>query len=286
MAIASLGIAWSSACSSAYSAAFRVDASPASLASASDRTAEVGTGRFDWTSTSSTSGLAEMSIDGQGEFDVSRSLVRIAVSMRPGELDDDVSQTATELLRNGEDDFLLRTASCDRWVRYSRTRPDESATTSSSTTLDGSSLRVEAEMYEVGFGGSFDPHAILDHLRHASSDVLDRGPSNVRGVPTRQFVGTLDANWVADRSRGPAEVSTVRFTADIDGAGLVRRVALSFELSYPKPEGFPEGLFFSTSWTNVVEFYDFDDEVDIEVPTETEIISEQEASTVGCYGDD
>lgn len=164
-------------------------------------------------------------------------------------------------------------------------------------------LRVDAG--DLGQAGAFsggaqsDPGQFLDFLRGAGT-VTDLGTETVRGIETSHVKADIDVAKLvaaapqAERKRledalaslGAGDsLQSIPMEAWVDGDGYVRKVTMSFDLSglSGSSGGAPSGLDEGASADMTIEFFDFDQPVDIAVPDPSEV-GTLDASILGAGG--
>lgn len=247
-----------------------VEVSAGALAAASERTAAVATGHFEMSVGSGN----EYEMEIVGVFDNTRR--RVAGTLSSTSSDPKaISMSGLEMRAEGDMQYVRGLPGYEQvWIRL-QSGPVEPTTT---TAAESPSVRAEVGMYRVGPENPLDPGAYLEHLRSASDDIRDLGPSTSRGVPTRRLAGTLRDPTEAQNVTSTLPVSFTRditFVADIDAAGLVRRVELTMVMGVAGELATGLGADQPMpSLRPVVEFFDFDAPVDIEVPPAGEILDE------------
>jgi hypothetical protein len=238
-----------------------IEASAGFLASAADRTTAASTGRFE----------AEMELGARAAADslgiTTRASGEYDATLHRASVDDDVDDRdgaygdalGVRMVIDGEVVYLWGVPGyAGRWVQ---------SALEEGTRGEGS----------LGPGNeTMDPVAMLEYLKGASDDIVEVGRSSVRGVPTTQFGGTLSLARAAEESTSEAAVTRLTevfgdlddqrtdFLVDIDTAGLVRRIHMTFTFAPASGSVFGEAFGFDLEYT--VEYFDFGDEIEILLP--------------------
>jgi hypothetical protein len=242
-----------------------VEASAAFVASASERTAGAHTGRFEAEVQSrARAGQESLGVTtrASGQYDASLHRARLDVEFEgaPGShLGDAGFAREMQVIIDGDVFYLWGVPGHpDRWVRSTSERGREAPSASSGPGT-----------------GSMDPVAMLEYLQGASDDIAEVGRSSVRGVATTQLAGTLSIARAAGVSTseaveglngmfGDPDDQRADFVVDIDSAGLVRRLEVTFALAPPSGSIFDGELGFDLAYT--IEYFDLGVETEIPLP--------------------
>jgi hypothetical protein len=249
-----------------------IEAAASFLASASERTTAVATGRFEARSTLVTVDGREsldMTTRTSGEYDA--TLHRASLDLEvDGDVPADPSMPSRmRIIVDGDIAYVWGVPGhSDRWVRS------------------------EFSQGPGAGNGAIDPVSTLEYLEKASDDIAEIGRSSVRGVPTTQLSGTLslgpaeglstdeDFAELTERTFGDL-VDPPRFVVDVDSAGMVRRLELTF--AFGSPAGFSFGEAFGFDMIHEIEYFDFGGDIEIPLPPADQVV---EPSETECRFDD
>lgn len=120
----------------------------------------------------------------------------------------------------------------------------------------------------LGMLGQSDPAQALAYLR-AAGDFDELGKEDVRGVATTHYKGIIDPREALDQLSGPQKeqlekqldesgVGEIPAEAWIDGDGYLRRLTVSLAVA-------------GQTIASTTEFFDFGEDVDIQVPGDDEV---------------
>jgi hypothetical protein len=245
------------------------DAAVAAVRAAPDAAAEAGSGRFEMTMTFDTP---------EGAFDISAAGgfagEQMSMEMDFGESFAAMAGATGEELPAGFDEPMQIVIDGD--TGYLRMPMLESIT----GTAGWLSLTPE-ELGQAGssFGGTpgaTDPSKMLETLRGVSDDIEEVGTEEVRGVETTHLTATVDLQKAFDQL--PADQreqlegqlgdldASVPVDVWIDGDSLVRRMEMDLSSVMSQATGGAAG-----SATMRIEFFDYGEDVAIEVPDASEV---------------
>jgi hypothetical protein len=158
--------------------------------------------------------------------------------------------------------------------------------------------KLEQLGVQLGGGLQGDPGSFLQLLEGAGGPVTTVGTEDVRGVTTRHVKVDLDVRMVLDRATGErrreiedqlarhgvdlAKLAPIPAEAWIDDDGYVRRFSVSFDLAQlgtVQPGSDATGVI-----TQTIELYDFDQPVDITVPSADQVTSLDLSKLLGGHG--
>ncbi|WP_219414997.1 LppX_LprAFG lipoprotein [Pseudonocardia nigra] len=236
-------------------------AAAALVAGCGGATPEVGTpvtADSNQAATTPTGGDPLQTVVAASEATKAAGTARFEMSLEASQDGQTLTTTAT-----GSQDFAQQLTEMDFTVSVPGTPPQSMRMITAGTTmyqqLPGEErwFSMDLAALAAAGGGSFDPAQQLAMFEKAAKDVREVGPAEVRGVQTRHFELTLDAQAMVDATGGAATQSiTEPLPADvyIDGDGRLTR----FEME-AKQAGLP-----STSIS--MDLFDFGAPVSIQVP--------------------
>ena len=245
------------------------DAAVAAVRAAPDAAAEAGSGRFEMTMTFDTP---------EGAFDISAAGGfagdQMSMEMDFGESFSAMAEASGEQLPPGFDEPMQIVMDGD--TGYLRMPMLESLT----GTAGWLSLTPE-ELGQAGssFGGTpgaTDPSQMLETLRGVSDDIEEVGTEEVRGVETTHLTATVDLRKAFEQL--PADQreqlqgqlgdldAAVPVDVWIDGDSLVRRMEMDLSSIVSQVSVGAAG-----SATMRIEFFDYGEDVAIEVPDASEV---------------
>lgn len=256
------------------------DAAVAAVRAAPDAAAEAGSGRFEMTMAfDSPEGAFEISAAGGFAGD------QMSMEMDFGESFAAMAGAAGEELPPGFDEPMQIVVDGD--IGYLRMPMLESFT---GTTGWLSVTPEELGQAGASFGGTpgaTDPSQLLETLRGVSDDIEEVGTEEVRGVETTHLTATVDLQKAFDQL--PAEQreqlegqlgdidAAVPVDVWIDGDSLVRRMEMDLTPIMGPAMGGAGG-----SATMRIEFFDYGEDVAIEVPDASEVTPFRDV--VGGFG--
>lgn len=140
-------------------------------------------------------------------------------------------------------------------------------------------VKASIEVPTIQPGASTDPRDLLEFLSAVGEEIEEVGTEEVRGVETTRYHVELsveqlveqvaeDAREAARRGFEQAGIETLPMDVWIDGDDLPRRVGTSFESA----QG---GASFDMEMT--VEFFDYGEPVDVELPASDDVFEAAEA---------
>lgn len=250
-------------------------ASGASLQRAASSTAEVRTMRVASTVAVSGSGSLDATVESTGEFD--REANRSRMVLETGDL--------LGLVPGGEGGAEGDGAGSTEIVVDGTTIYVRSPLFGALAQDGKPWLKTDAGSLPLGAGGlggaQSDPAGILELFEGAGDEVEDLGRAEVRGVPTTHYRTDLELDELLARASGPAaaeleerlrslgagDLPTMPAQAWVDDEGRVRRVELAFTPGAGAP-GLDGG---AVTMEITVELYDFDEPVDIAVPSADQV---------------
>ena len=239
------------------------DLSPqAAVAEAATKTADAGSARIDM-SAAIKGGAQSFTMVGRGEFADQRGRMTFDLSDQTGQ------QLSMEMI-------------FDQLVIYMRFPPELGAQLPAGKSwvkMDLEALGREQgiDLAELVQAGQSDPTQALQYLRGASDDFEKVGEEEIRGVDTTHYRGTVDLRKAAGQLSEEARKSVDRiveltgeisfpFDVWIDEGGLARRI--KYDQPLPGAQG--------ATMAMTMDFYDFGVEVDVEPPSDDEVIDLQE----------
>lgn len=245
----------------------------AALRRAPEAAVEAGTGRFEMTTSIAEAGEA-FELRATGAFDEDAG--RVAMEMDLGAMLAELAESTGETLPPGFDEpfhFVV-----DGTTVYLRV-PMLEALTGTSGWLSATPEDLGQSGASLGLNGGYDASALLDTLRGVADDVEVAGQEEVRGVETTKYTATvslvraLEQAPVDERERLEAQLdqlgagdANVPVEVWVDAEGRPRRMTMRFDGLLPSTAATGEATVSMT-----MEFFDFGELVDIEVPSPDEV---------------
>jgi hypothetical protein len=235
------------------------------LRDAPERAAEASTGKVDLDMTMTAPEIGEISFSGTGSFDEGAGQMHMEIDM--GELLRQLAEETGEPVPPGLDEPMEVIVDGD--TIYMRIPAFEQQIGAAWVTA-----AIDDPAADQLGGATNDPSAMLDTLRGVSDDVEEVGSEDVRGVETTHYSATIDIEQALeelppderDRLEGQLDAlggGDLPVDVWIDDDGLVRRMEMTLD-ELVAADGM-EG-----AATISMEFYDYGEPVDIEIPDPAE----------------
>lgn len=260
------------------------EAALAALRAAPDAAAAAGSGRMEMVMAVQTP-EGDMEITGRGVFSGTQMHMEMDLgSALAGQLG-----AGDELPEGLDEPMEIVVDGTTTYMRF----PFLSALTGSTgwLSLSPEDVGLAGESLGMGMGATSNPAQMLETLRGVSNEFEDLGTDEVRGASTRRYRVVIDLAKVA--AELPEEQKALyeqqlealgsgTMPADVwlDADGLVRRI----ELDLSEVLGDVEGQDLGTG-TVTMEFFDYGQDVEVEVPDEAEVTPFVEAlGALGALG--
>jgi hypothetical protein len=251
----------------------RSGGSSARLVEASDKTAQLDTGRMrlniamDMTLPGQTTPVAA-AIDAEGSFDNANG--RAEITMDLGPYMRDLSESMGEALPPGIDDFTIAQV-VDGDTIYMKSGIFAAAGVQTEwVSLDAADLASGAAGLTAGFDptGASSPSGFVESLRGVGADVAEVGSEEIDGADTTIYEGTIDPSAAVanapeetrdqvEQTLARAGMTEIPFRAWVDEDDVVRRMELTMEIS-------EQGM--SMSMVMTMELFDLGEPVEITPP--------------------